>query len=355
MKKYFLFALLFLTYSLTTCKSQTPPSRGEVLRSVQNYRQSVQSAADTFLNSKFSDAVRLAAIAPHGLVFDTAQAARFKAIVADTKASVPIRAAALDRLHNHIPSDRALENLTFDFLRNPQSDNRLRLSAFGALKALSFSQFTTIDARASVTDVLRKMTDAPEKDFRQYAFQSLVAQNDDAARARLIEGIRVPEKAPLSVAESLNALSFDSKPANFQPIAFEVFQKNDNTTARLTAIQMLGAYAPAKGPLSILLNNPKANTAERRAALGVLYAGNRKEIVPLTTALLLNDGDTDENLKATAVQMAMYYRQSIEGRKEKAADFDRLINRISNRPDLLDNSVLKKAALQYINVIKPKF
>ena len=72
MKKYFLFVLLFLTYGLTTCKSQTPPSRSETRRAVQNYRQSVQAAADTFLNSKLSDAVRLAAIAPHGLVFKPA-------------------------------------------------------------------------------------------------------------------------------------------------------------------------------------------------------------------------------------------------------------------------------------------
>ena len=356
MKKILYFSLISMLLLSDNCQSQTPPARSKVRREVEAYRQSAQTAADSFLNPRLSEATRLAVIAPHPFVYTDEQAIAFRRIVANNKESPRIRAAALGRLYNYLPKDRELEALTFGFLRNKKDDPLLRQAAFGALKALSFSKFSTVDAQDDIKDILRSLTDDANIEFRRYALENLVARGDDAARQLLISGAESASGTPLNVVDCLKTLSFDNKPANFQPTAYKVFQRNDDRQVRLTAIRLLGGYKPAEAPLSILLADPKSDPNERRAALGALYAGNRSSILMLATGLLKNEADKDDDLKAIAVQMAMYYRQSAEQRRKSTAiEFDRILNQLVNNSLLADTSVLKQASQRYLDVVKPKF
>ena len=162
--------LIILTLSSITVYGQNS-KKDSLLREIDEHVKTVQKAADQFLNKKLSTAERINAIQPYALIYDENQAEQFKNVVLDDKEPPEIRAMALNKIYRFVPGDERLSALTTEWLANPQVPKVLRQEALRLEENLSFLSM-------DVPDVYQKMVEAPEPEFRMYAFTKLIVHGD---------------------------------------------------------------------------------------------------------------------------------------------------------------------------------
>ena len=335
MKKIILIILIITSITAYGQSSQ----KDSLLREIDEHVKTVQKAADQFLNKKLSTAERIKVIQPYALIYDENQAEQFKNVVLDEKEPPEIRAMALNKIYRFVPGDERLSALTTEWLGNPQVPKVLRQEALKLEENLSFLSM-------DVPDVYQKMLEAPEPEFRMYAFTRLIVHGDARAQQKLIKGLENPQSALLPVTDAIQILSMSPK-KEYYPAVYKVLQETKDEPTRLEAIRALGFYKDAREKLVNISRDANEKGEFREAALEALYAGDRDNIVKYVSPIL-SDKTATSQLQIMAIQMTINARQPMAYgvKAEQTDEYDLLIKRITE--DKTKDPELKKAALEYM-------
>jgi len=330
--------LIILTISSITVYSQSS-KKDSLLREIDEHVKTVQKAADQFLNKNLSPADRIKAIEPYAIIYNENQAEQFKNVVLDDKESPEIRAMALNKIYQFVPGDERLGVLINDWLGNPRLPKVLRQEALRLEETLSVMSM-------SVPDVYQKMLEAPEPEFRLFAFTKLIVHGDARAQQKLIEGLENPQSALLTAPDAIEILSISPK-KEYYPAVYKVLQQTKDEATRLEAISALGFYKEARGKLVNISRDANEKVQFREAALEALFVGDKDNIVKYASPIL-SDKSATSDLQIMAVQMTIEARQSssYNAQTEKTDEYDLLIKNISE--DKRKDPELQKIALKYL-------
>src|SRR6476660_8004906 len=141
MKKFLLF---ILTINSLTSSAQNS-KRDSLIREVDAYVNTVNEAANQFLNKRLSPEERIKAIEPHAIIYDEGQKEQFKGVVLNNEERPEVRAMALSKIHDKVSTDQQLMNLEIEWLGNPQTQKILRQEALRVAADLSFSSIGVLD------------------------------------------------------------------------------------------------------------------------------------------------------------------------------------------------------------------
>ncbi|HEY0140416.1 MAG TPA: hypothetical protein VGF48_05935 [Thermoanaerobaculia bacterium] len=342
MKTTFLPLILMSSVLSGTVLAQ-PSEREAAAQEVAAYVRTVNEAAAIFLDRRLRNEARLAAIAPHALVFDAKQVEGFKRILLDAHETPEIRSAALARIVAHIAGDERVDRQVGEWLAEPATPPVLRKQALAAEASTTF-------ATMRIRDVYQKLLDDPDPDFRVFAFTKLVIHGDPRAQQKLIAGLLEPASAPLPAPVAIAILSMAPK-KEYYPALFEVARTTTDAAARLEAVRALGFYAEARSMLVTITRDDRETPELREAALAALYAGDRDNIVRYVAPLLVSP-TAPERLKAAGIQMTIDVRQAMSRRATARKDsYDRLIERLSR--EAADPAV-RAVAVQYVQSVRPR-
>jgi HEAT repeat protein len=339
MKKIILIILVIISVTAFAQSSK----KDSLLHEIDEHVKTVQKAADQFLNKALSTAERIKAIQPYALIYDENQAEQFKNVVLDNKEPPEIRATALNKIYRFIPGDERLGALTNEWLDNPQVPKVLRQEALRLEENLSFLSM-------DVPDVYQKMLEAPEPEFRMFAFTKLIVHGDARAQQKLIKGLEDPKSALLPAPDAIGILSMSPKKEYYPAVYRALLQTNDERT-RLEAISALGFYKEAREKLINISRDTNEKEQFRESALGALYVGDRDNIVKYVSPIL-SDRSATPHLQIMAVQMTIDARGSMAYGTEKGSEYDLLIKSITE--DKNRDPELKKIALEYMQTAGSK-
>jgi len=330
--------LIILTISSVTVYSQSS-KKDSLLREIDEHVKTVKNAAVQFLNKALSPAERIKAIQPFALIYDENQAEQFKNVVLDDKESPEIRAMALNKIYQFVPGDERLGVLTNEWLGNPRVPKVLRQESLRLEETLSVMSM-------SVPDVYQKMLEAPEPEFRLFAFTKLIVHGDARAQQKLIEGLENPQSALLTAPDAIEILSMSPK-KEYYPAVYKVLQQTKDEATRLEAISALGFYKEAREKLVNISQDANEKVQFREAALEALFVGDKDNIVKYASPIL-SDKSATSDLQIMAVQMTIEARQSssYNAQTEKTDEYDLLIKNISE--DKSKDPELQKIALKYL-------
>jgi uncharacterized protein (UPF0147 family) len=312
---------------------------------VNQYVETVNKAAATFLNRKLPDAQRIKAIQPHAIIHDARQVEQFKSTALDTTESPEVRATALRRVVEYISADPRLGALVTQLLGDPKAPRPLREAALEVEANLSYTSMNT-------PAVYQKMLDDPEPAIRNFAFARLVSHGDAGAQQRLIRGLENPSQAPLPATNAIAILSMAPK-REFLPAVYKVMRETQDPATRLEAIRVLGPYPEARQSLVSISRDPKEKPEFREAALDALYSGDRDNIVQYVTPIV-SDPNAPPRLQAIGIKMTTDVRQNmaLRSKAKKADDYDRLVQKVARESR---DSAVQSAANKYLEAVKPRY
>lgn len=363
MKPTILFlSMLFAAFSLLGQQDDREAARAEV----EKHRQETARAAQVFLDQERSVEERIKAITPYAYVYEDKQVEGFKVIVRAQREDPKLRAVALSRIYAPAARDEKFQVDMRKLLVDPQTPQPLRDEVLQMIGSLSLSVMPGILEEYYVLS-----EDADER-YREFAVSKLLMYGDARTQQRLIEDLRSGRKPLFSPAKTIELLSWAPK-KDFFPVVYEVFQKTDDQSTRLMAIQVLGPYQPAREALIEVSRNAKEDEALREVALLSLYSGDRENTISYVQPLLA-DRFTSDRLKGIAIQMALDVRQSMavrrggsladvgSGRKQSKAsgirqadDFDRLVRSIAEGKGVDRSEELAEIAQRYLLLVRPPF
>jgi HEAT repeat protein len=334
--------ILILTSAIAFGQNSTKAS---LIREVDEYVKTVNTAAGKFLNTQLSTTERIKAIEPYDIIYDKVQIQQFRNLVLNETELPEIRATALDKIYQVMPDDEGLVTLSIEWLGNSQAPKVLREEALQVMDNFSFSSM-------DVPDVYQKMLEDPEPEFRLFAFTKLIVHGDARAQQKLIEGLENPDSALLPAPDAIGVLSMALK-KEYYPTLNKVLQQTPDDATKLEAIRALGFYLEARGNLISISRNPNEKEEFREAALGALYAGDKENITEYIFPIL-TDKSATPRVQIIGIQMAIDVRQSVSYRikAQKADKFDLLIKKLSkdkSKPDL------QQIAIKYIQYIRPRY
>src|SRR3954451_22320915 len=104
-------AIILLTLMMPSIAAAQSTLRVQLDREARQYQATVAEAANTFLNQRLPVESRLKAIEPHTALYDEKQITQFQHVVGDEEESPEIRAAALARIVEYVPSNDRIGGL----------------------------------------------------------------------------------------------------------------------------------------------------------------------------------------------------------------------------------------------------
>jgi hypothetical protein len=344
--KNIIIIIICLATGITTYAQQA--KRDSLIRAIDMHTANTYKAAAQFLNKRLSAAERIKAITPYSAILDPKQIEQFKAVVLSNEESPEIRATALDKIDNDASSDAQIVKLATDWVGNTQAPMILRR---GGLNLVTVSTFSTM----RVPEVLQKLLDDPDLDFRIYAYTQLVQHGNDMAQQRLIRGLENQQSANIPAPVAIGILNMSPK-KEYYPAVYKVLQSTKDEATRLEAIRALGPYKEAREQLKSISMSASEKPEFREAALGALYSGDKDNIITYTMPIL-KDKNASPRLQAIAIQMSIDVRQSMSYRSKasKADDYDKLIKDIAEGKGALRSAELEKTANRYMQIVRPKY
>lgn len=341
-----LIIIIFLATGITTYAQQA--KKDSLIRAIDAHAANTYKAASQFLNKRLSAAERIKAITPYEVIFDAQQIDQFKRVVLSNEESAEIRATALDKIDNDASADAQIMKLANDWVGNVQAPMVLRR---GGLNIIAISTFSSM----RVPEVLQKLLDDPDMDFRIYAYSQLVQHGNDMAQQRLIRGLENPQSANLPAPTAIGILNMAPK-KEYYPAVYKVLQTTKDEATRLEAVRALGPYKEAREKLKSISMSASEKPEFREAALGALYSGDKDNIITYTTPIL-KDKNASPRLQAIAIQMSIDVRQSMAYRAKttKADDYDKLVKDIAEGKGAIRSAELESTATRYIQIVRPKY
>lgn len=342
--------MLFLSCSgIGACAQISNPD--SLNNAVAAYVQSANQAADVFLNRQLSTQERLNAIAPFPFIYEDQQVQQFKRTVLSNEENPEIRAMALNKIYQYVETDERLLNQVIQWFGNPETPKPLRNETLSLIGNLSFSSL------AAQLDVYNKMVEDPDLNFRAFAVSKLILGGDARAQLLLIRGLENPASALFPAPQAIELLALSPK-KEFYPAVYKVLLESKDEATRLTALQTLGAYKPAREKIASISRDPNEKEEFRESALMALYSGDRDNIVQYVTPIL-QDKSASSRLQALGIQMSLDIRRSMAYRRSKKARkadaFDLLVKDIYERKGVNKSDDLVNGANKYLLIVKPNF
>jgi hypothetical protein len=348
MKKVFFFLVLCFVGVTGHCQTA---KRDSVANRVEGYVQTVNKAADVFLNRQLPPEERLKAIAPYPFVYEDRHVQPFKRTVLSSDERAEIRAMALNKIYQHVQNDESFFNQIVEWFGNPDTPKVLRDETLNLIGSLSFSSLV------GILEVYHKMVEDPDVRFRAFAVAKLMMHGDPRAQQRLIQSLENPQQALFEPAQAIELLSLAPK-KEFYPAVYKVLLESDDELARLTALQTLGPYKEAREKIVAISQDPQEKDDFRVSALMALYSGDKDNIINYVTPIL-RDRSASVRLQTLGIQMTTDVRKSMAYRKsekaKRADEYDLLVKSIYDRQGVTQSEELRDMANKYLLSVRPNF
>ena len=320
-----------------------------MLNVVANHTRRLYSAADSFLNRRLPENVRLDVIKPYTFITDKEQLAKFDAIVLSNDETAVIRAAALNKIYRYADENKRFLDQVLVWLGDPQTPKPLRDETLDLIANLSFSSLT------GKLEVYDKLLTDPDLRYRGFGAVKLLQGGDARAQQLLISGLENPTSALFEPAQAIELLSLSPK-KEFFPAVYKILLETKDKNIRLEALESLGAYTPARAKIIAISRDPNETEIFRESALMALYSGDKENIVSYVLPIL-TDTSASTRLQVLAVQMGMDVRQPMAYRRSKKAkradNYDVLLKNISDGNGINKDEALLNIARKYLLLVKP--
>ena len=340
----FIFAILSTTLSFAQ-----QVKKDSILRTVEQYRNTVFKDASIFINNSLSTEERITAIQKHTIIYDEKQKQQFKNIVLSESEAPEIRATGLNKIYNVVDKDEKFFDQILQWFSNPKTPKPLRDETLNLIGNLSFS------SKTGILEQYQKMVEDPDKVFREFAFVKLIINGDARAQQLLIKGLQNKNSSLIDPVLSMQILSSTPK-KDFYPTVFKILSETKNEDEKLMAIQVIGSYSEAKNKLSSIFLSPEEKSIFRESALTAFYSNNKLEVIKFLPQIL-TDKSASSDLQILTIQIAINERKNITYRKKanKPDELDILIRNISENKEINTNKDLLSIVDKYLLFVRPKF
>ncbi|HEX2205147.1 MAG TPA: hypothetical protein VHG91_17680 [Longimicrobium sp.] len=336
-----LLPLLLLALPLAA-SAQPGASRADTLRAqVAARREEVARASERFLDRDRPAAERVRAAEEAEAFLEPEHRAGAAAVARDEREEPRVRARALLGLLHVLGEDSALVSDVAAWVASRRTPPALRDAAMTAAENLMFSHAPR-PSRRELVDALRETTADPDPALRERAFAVLALQDDEVARARLLEGLGAPRSAPLPPARIVELLGASLNEGSL-PALHRAMLEPPDTATRTAALRLLGGYAPSRPYLVRYLQDPREPGAVRLAAMGALHAA-APDSFPGYALPVVEDEDADEPLRVYAIR-AVQYRRPSAARAQDADAFDLAVRRLAAASR---SGEVRRAAADYV-------
>lgn len=196
---------------------------------------------------------------------------RVRGIVANKKTAAKTRAEALGRLMR-LEGPDVVPETALQRLDDPKESPIVRLAALKLLQQQQIFSSVAAEWRPAYIEALRAALDEPR--LRKAALEILSAFKDRQTQELLLEGIRKPRKALVTVDHALRLLSSDIH-TDVLEVARRLAtdqQSRKNKRVFLQALRILGSDPASVGRLEkVLANNAQSIDARRLAATALSH------------------------------------------------------------------------------------
>jgi hypothetical protein len=304
-----------------------------------------RQAATAFLDTRRTDAARIAAVRDVETIFEQDQISGFVGTLRDSAQSDPIRATALRKISPHIASQAGLIPELSVWVQSRRTPKQLRHETLEQLHGLSFSNGMTTEGQ-SITGAMRALLRDPDIEFRRTAFSVLSAQGDETAQRALLGGLRDPRTAPLPPQEAVSLLGLRLQP-DYYPTLFALYRRPPNEETRIASMRLLGGYPEARPELIRAIRNANESLQARLAAAGTLHSSVPEQFGEAILPVVEDEAAPDE-LRVYGLRAEMLRRESRAFRAaRKGPDgFDAAASRLARESH---SSTVRAAAGRYVS------
>jgi hypothetical protein len=335
---------------LVSSASAQPRGDREAIRSeVDAYRAKAEQAARIFLDASKSDDARAAAVADVTTFVDKAHADGALAVFRSPRESGRIRALALARLPQAMVDQDALLTDVLTVVKAPQAPGELRRTALDVLRQMLFSSMAAHARHHEVLTVLRGLVRDPDREVRETVIGILAAEDDDATRRQLLDGLRSKPDALLPADVSVRLLGLHPRPEMY-PVLHQVMLAPPDEATRIECIRLLGGYEPSKKAIIDVLRNPAESTAVRLAALATLNANDAENLATYSLPVITDDR-ADQALRIYGILAVQQRRFSQKLRLSGQGDFDQAVRALATSAQ---STGVREAASRYVETISRK-
>jgi hypothetical protein len=240
-------------------------SRDAVRQRVETRRADVERSYRAFADRSLAAAERLRAVESVGAFATPAQIDGAIRIFSDAGEPPEVRAAALRRIPNLDADERVLADV-LRVLSDRAAPRELRIAGADVVQRLMISSPTMRRRRPELLGTLRRLTDDPDAELRERAFTVLTSHGDDFASQRLIDGLRVPERAVLPPEKSARLLA-QNPHGDHRGVFLAMLRRPPNQETEVEMIRGLGGFWPARDALAARARDPSLSKEVRSAAL----------------------------------------------------------------------------------------
>lgn len=265
------------------------------------------------------------------------------ALFRDTRADARLRALALDLVPGAVASDLRLQRDVANVLADRTALRVLRDQALAVIESLSFSNSPSTLAGGEARARLLSLLDDPDPAFRLRGITLLMQEEDETARARLVEGLRTPTTAAVPAADAVRLLGRNLMP-DVLPLLRQLMTSPPDQATRIEAIRALGRDTESREAIAALLRDTQQAEAVRLQALASLSANLPAPEFTAYALSIVTEETAGDPLRAYAIQSVKYRRGTVTEQPED--EFDAAVRAIAASAST--SAVLRQVATGYV-------
>jgi hypothetical protein len=224
---------------------------------------------------------------------------RALSIATNKKKTVQERIAALGQAPLAVSGGGDNLESIMGVLRDTSEPIEVRLAAFQALQAASFSVVAFQSCQADYRATLRKVAEDANPELRQRVLGALAREKDAFAQKKLLEGLQNPEKALVPPEKALQLLGYDEHAGAYKA-ARAIVDNPPNPEAKREALRLLAADPTAKSIFQKVLLDKNELRENRQISASALHALDPEKMQALARNIVLDSSDYDD-IKATSL------------------------------------------------------
>jgi hypothetical protein len=205
---FFLVALFVISFP-SGAQITTPD---EYQKKVGFLRARVASDAAVVLDASKPLAERIKAAARIETVYDETQIKGFVRLVANEETDPQLRQVIIKKVLPYLGKDDAALATLFRVAKDEQAHTGVRTAALDSLAVLDFSALQQPELQAEYRGTLHTLTKSNIPKFKEQAYGTLAAKQDDIVLKELKDGVLNPEKAPLPALKCIQFLAINPRP-----------------------------------------------------------------------------------------------------------------------------------------------
>lgn len=338
-----------LTLALIGCTAlaTAQETRGDLQRRAEDRRNEIERAYAKFADHSLSAVDRAVSLSGIGAFVTPEQVQGAIRIFRDSAEPPEIRAQAIRRIPS-VGSDPTLVTDVLRVLGDRTAGKLLREACADVVQGLLISQPTMRARQPDYLSTLRALTDDANPDLRERAFALLASHGDDYATQKLVEGLRSPEKAPLSPAKSARLLA-QNPHGDYRSVFLALLQQPPDRATEVELIRGLSGYAPAKDALQSRGRDITAPKEVRSAALQAMLATDKAGFISVARDVVEQD-DAPEEVRILAID-GLGIARRVPGVRFDSDSIDRAVKKA------LDSKApaLRRSAWNALKQFDPKF